>query len=166
MDVVGSNNSLAPWTGQTAPTPEQNAEVIARTSATIQEIHDTFADARAQHLRAVTVLMQADVFDPTVTNPTFADNYGFQAIVAAIAYEVGSFDGAVYLFNGDSNVYNVDHPLAPGSPWLTLYGIIRPVPNLTRVTVDGSGNATDYLRVTIHERGAQPLSWVRVPFTS
>lgn len=166
VDVVGSNNSLAPWTGNSAPTPEQNAEVIARTAATIQEIHDTFADARRSHLRAVTVLMQADMFDPTVADPTFADNYGFQAIVAALAREAASFDGAVYLFNGDSHLFHVDQPLAAGSPWLALYGITRPVPNLTRVTVDGSSHATDYLRVTVHEHGAHPLTWVRVPFTS
>src|SRR5204863_3683453 len=45
VDIVGSNNSLAPWTGQTAPTPEQAAEVISRTSASIQDIHDAFEQA-------------------------------------------------------------------------------------------------------------------------
>lgn len=164
-DVVGSNNSLASWTGQTAPTPEQTAEVLGRTSATIQEIHDAFADARRQHRRAVVLMLQADMFDPTVPNPTFADYYGFQPIVAAIARESAAYKGQVYLFNGDSHVYHTDKPLAAGSKWLSFYGISTPVSNLTRITVDGSGNAKDYLRVTVNGRGSQVLSWAKVAFT-
>jgi hypothetical protein len=34
-----------------------------------------------------------------------------------------------------------------GSSWLTFYET-RPLNNLTRITVDGSSNANDYLRVT------------------
>jgi hypothetical protein len=163
LNVPGSNNSLAPWTGNTAPTPEQTAEVIARTAAVIQEIHDTFADARDSRNRAVVLLLQADMFDPTNTAPKFADLFGFQPIVAAIARESAAFRGPVYLFNGDSHVFNADNPLADGSPWLSLYGV-APVPNLTRVTVDGSTNVNNYLKVTVHERGPQVLTWVRVPF--
>jgi hypothetical protein len=164
LDVVGSNNSLAPWTGNTAPTPEQTAEVLTRTSAVIQELHDTFADAREHHARAVTLLLQADMFDPTVPDATFADLYGFQPIVAAIARESANFRGPVYLFNGDSHVFNADNPLAAGSKWLSLYGIATSVPNLTRITVDGSTNVNNYLRVTVHQHGAQALTWTKVPF--
>jgi len=164
-DIVGSNNGLAPWTGRTAPTPEQTAEVLSRTSATIRELHDTFADARRQHQRAVALMLQADMFDPTVPNPTFADYYAFQPIVAAIARESAAYRGQVYLFNGDSHVYNTDNPLGAGSKWLSFYGIGKPVPNLTRITVDGAGNAKNYLRVTVNARGAQVLSWTRVPYT-
>jgi hypothetical protein len=164
VDVVGSNNSLAPWTGQSAPTPEQTAEVLGRTSATIQEISDAFAEARHEHERAVVLLLQADMFDPTVPNPSFADYYAFQPIVAAIARESASYHGQVYLFNGDSHVYHADNPLGAGSPWLPFYGIGQQVPNLTRITVDGSSNATNYLRVTVHPHGPQVLSWIRVPF--
>jgi hypothetical protein len=163
-DVVGSNNSLAPWTGLTAPTPDQTAEVLARTSATIQEFHDAFAAARAHHDRAVTLLVQADMFDPTVASPSYADYYGFTPIVAAIAREAAAFPGQVYLFNGDSHVYNADRPLAAGSPWLSFYGVTTPVTNLQRVTVDGSTGVDDYLRVTVHQHGPQALTWERVPF--
>src|SRR5205085_1684613 len=85
VNVPGSNNSLLPWTGQTAPTPEQTAEVLTRTSAVVEEIHQTFARARREHLHAVVLLQQADMFDPTVPNPQYADYYGFTPIVAAIA---------------------------------------------------------------------------------
>jgi hypothetical protein len=166
VHIVGSDNSLAPWTGKTAPTPEQTAEVLARTSAAIQQIHDTFADARDHHDKAVVLLTQADMFDPTVPNPAFADSYGFQPIVAAIARESVAFGRPVYLFNGDSHVFNSDNPLAAGSTWLPFYGIGAPVPNLTRITVDGSTGVNNYLRVVVHPHGDQVLSWTRVPFAS
>jgi hypothetical protein len=166
VHVVGSNNSLAPWTGNTTATPEQTAEVLNRTAAALQNIHDTFADARREHQRAVVVLLQADMFDPTVPGAAFADYYGFQPIVAAIARESAAYSGQVYLFNGDSHVFNVDHPLAAGSTWLNFYGVGQPLSNLTRITVDGSSNANDYLRVTVNRRGEQVLSWTKGPFTA
>jgi hypothetical protein len=104
---VGSNNSLLPWTGNTTATPEQTAEVLGRTAADIELIHETFASARARHNRAVVLMTQADIFDLTM-----------------------------------------------------------PVDKLERITVDGSDNNHDYLRVTIHPRGKEVLSWTRVPYTS
>ncbi|MDX6257319.1 MAG: hypothetical protein QOJ11_3653 [Frankiales bacterium] len=166
VNIPGSNNSLAPWTGLTAPTPEQTSEVISRTAAVIQEIHDSFADAKAHHDRAVTILTQADMFDPTVANPSFADYYGYQPIVAAIAREARDFRGPVYLFNGDSHVYNSDAPLAAGSPWLAFYGITTPLTNLSRVTVDGSTGVNNYLKVTVNGHGNDVLSWTRIPFAT
>jgi hypothetical protein len=44
--------------------------------------------------------------------------------------------------------------------------VSQPVPNLTRVTVDGSTGVHDYLRVTVHAHGLQVLTWQRVPFAS
>ncbi|HEY0692088.1 MAG TPA: metallophosphoesterase [Kribbella sp.] len=166
LHIVGSNNSMAPWTGKTAPTPEQSAEVLGRTAAVIQSIRETFAQARAEHNKSVVLLTQADMFDPTVTNPTYADSFAFQPIVQAIAQESAAFHGPVYLFNGDSHVYNSDQPLAAGSKWLSLYGVTKPVSNLSRVTVDGSTGVNDYLRVTIDPSSSNVLSWTRVPFGS
>ncbi len=166
VHIVGSNNGLAPWTGSTTATPEQTAEVLGRTASTIQVIRDTFASAKADRNKAVVLLTQADMFDPTVASPTFADYYAFQPIVAAIAQESAAYAGPVYLFNGDSHVYNDDKPLAASSTWLDFYGLDTPVPNLRRVTIDGSTNATNYLKVTIRPRADQPLTWTRIPFTS
>jgi hypothetical protein len=166
LHIVGSNNSLAPWTGNSAPTPEQTAEVLTRTSAVLQEIRDAFAVARSDHQRAVVLLTQADMFDPTVVSPSFADYFGFQPIVQAIAREARAFRDPVYLFNGDSHVFNSDNPFAAGSSWLSFYGVGTPVPNLSRVTVDGSTGVDDYLRVTVHPHALQVLTWSRVPFES
>jgi hypothetical protein len=173
LNVQGSNNSLAPWTDPAdptktlpGPTPEQTVEVLNRTSAVIQEIHETFQRAKREHLRAVVLLQQADMFDPTVPSPKFSDYYGFTPIVAAIARESAAFGRPVYLFNGDSHVYNQDKPLAAGSPWLAFYGVTTAAPNLTRVTVDGSTAVNDYLRVTVHEHGRDVLTIEKVPFTT
>jgi hypothetical protein len=46
------------------------------------------------------------------------------------------------------------------------YGVHGSTDNLTRVTVDGSGNNFDWLKVTVHDRGSQVLTWTRVPYTS
>ena len=165
VHIVGSNNDLAPWTGHTTPTPEQTAEALGRTADTIGLIRKTFAEAKARHDRAVVVMTQADMFDPTVPDQQFADYYAFQPIVAAIAQESAAFGRPVYEFNGDSHIYNADRPLEPGSPWLGFYQVGQAAPNLTRVTVDGSDNAKDYLRVTIGRDKEAPLRWTRVPFT-
>lgn len=166
VHIVGSNNSLAPWTGNTTATPEQTVEVLGRTADTIAEIHAAFAEGRTKGNRAVVLMTQADMFDPTATDPQFSDYYAFQPIVAAIARESHAYGGPVYLFNGDSHIYNSDRPLAAGSPWLGLYGIATPAPNLQRITVDGSDNANDYLKVTITNDRRNPLTWVRVPYTA
>jgi len=112
------------------------------------------------------LLTQADMFDPTVTNPAFADYYAFQPIVQEIAREAANFRGPVYLFNGDSHVYNSDKPLAASSPWTKFYGVTPPAENLSRITVDGSTGDNDYLRVTIDSHNPAVLTWARVPFTS
>lgn len=165
LHVIGSNNSTAPWTGNTGPTVQQSAEVAGRTDAVIKSIRATFDQAREEHNRSVVLMMQADMFDPTVPNPAFADYSAFQPIIAAIAKESAAFRGPVFLFNGDSHVYNSDKPLAQGSKWLSFYGIAGAVPNLSRVTVDGSTGVNSYLRVTIDPHNPAVLSWVAVPFT-
>ena len=166
LHVVGSNDDLAPWTGigNATPTPQQVAEEKARSTNVISMIDAAFDTARRTNQKTLVMMMQADMFDPTVPNPQFSDYSAFQPIVQEIAKRTAAFGKPVYLFNGDSHVYHADRPLAPGSPWLALYGA-PPAPNLQRITVDGSAAADDYLRVTYRPAAAQPLSWERVPYT-
>ncbi|WP_088289321.1 metallophosphoesterase family protein [Kineosporia sp. A_224] len=171
VHIVGSNNSLLPWTGRTAPTPEQVAEEKARTAAGIALVKETFRRARGEGDQAVVLMMQADMFDPTTPQVDLAFG-AFRPVVQTIAAESLKYGKPVYLLNGDSHVFTDDNPLdgTKASPiglaatWTSFYGVPA-VPNLHRVTVDGSGNATDYLRVTVDEDATEPLSWVRVPFT-
>ena len=172
LNVQGSNNSLLPWTGlgKTTPTPEQLAEVQHRTDAVIAQIHRTFADARRSNDRAVVLMQQADMFDPSlladaIANPDTVS--GFREVVQAIVEETNSFDAPVYLINGDSHIFTANQPLAAGSPWLDVYG--APVAdNLQRITVDGANNAVDYVRFTVagnNAKGDDVLSWEKVPFS-
>ena len=168
LHVVGSNDDLQPWTGigNTTATPAQVAEEQHRMAGAVAQVHAAFAAARQKQDRAVAVFIQADMFDPTYS-PTPSDISAFKPLVQAIVDETSTYSGDVYLFNGDSHLYNSDHPLAPGSPWLTRYGVQGSAAKLERITVDGSSNNVDWLRVTVNRPGAsETLSWERVPYTS
>jgi hypothetical protein len=166
-NLPGSNNGLQPWTGLglTAPTPEQAEAVADRTNADVALLHQAFAEARERGDRGVVVMQQADMFDPTYT-PTWNDIGAFQPWVQALIDESSHFAGPVYLLDGDSHVYNTDKPLAAGSPWLTTYAVHGSADNLVRVTVDGSSNNKDWLKVTVDKPGASTLlTWERVPYS-
>jgi hypothetical protein len=172
LNIQGSNNSLQPWTGlgETTATPEQLAEVEHRTDAVLAQIRGTFADAERRNDRAVVLMTQADMFDPSLLAAATANPdtmSGFREIVQAIIDETNSFDAPVYLINGDSHVFAENQPLAEGSPWLDIYG--QPAADdLQRITVDGSANATNYVRFTVAGNsadGADVLAWEKVPFS-
>ena len=172
LNIQGSNNSLQPWTGlgETTATPEQLAEVEHRTDAVLAQIRNTFADAERRNDRAVVLMTQADMFDPSLLAAATANPdtmSGFREIVQVIIDEANSFDAPVYLINGDSHVFAENQPLAEGSPWLDIYG--QPAADdLQRITVDGSANATNYVRFTVAGNsadGADVLAWEKVPFS-
>lgn len=168
VNITGSNNGLLPWSGlgNTGPTAEQAEEVRDRTAADVRELTETFRKARENDDRAVVVMTQADMFDPTVTAPTQENYSAFTPLVQTLIRESNTFGGPVYLINGDSHVYNQDHPLAAGSKWLDFYGQDTAAKNLTRVTVDGSDNAKNWLKVTATKAGTPVLSFERIPFTN
>jgi hypothetical protein len=166
LHVVGSNDDLAPWTGvgNTTATAEQVAEEHARMAAAIDNVRAAFTTARRQGLRGVVLMQQADMFDPTVTDPHPADYSAFRPLVQALVDESRTFHGPVYLFNGDSHRFNQDRPLAAGSPWLDFYGAKHSADNLMRVTVDGSDlGEADWLKVGVHRHGPELLTFQQVP---
>ncbi|OFI38449.1 hypothetical protein BIU82_03755 [Arthrobacter sp. SW1] len=173
VNVQGSNNSLLPWSGlgQTEPNQAQLAEVQSRTAADVAQLERTFADAARTKARAVVVMTQADMFDPYMLANGVEENpelvSGFRPIVEALAEGARTFGGPVYLFNGDSHVFNDDAPLAEGSPWLEVYneGVVE---NLHRVTVEGAATSNEWLRVTVAPNsatGSDVLGWERVPYS-
>lgn len=105
------------------------------------------------------------MFDPSY-QPTW-DISAFRPLVQALVDQASTFDGEVYLFDGDSHVYNVDRPVSSGSRWLEIHGVAGHADNLTRITVDGEANNTNFLQVTVNRPGAaHVLSWTRVPYAS
>ena len=174
LNVQGSNNSLQPWSGLglTEPTTAQLDEVAARTAADVAQLERTFADATATNARAVVIMTQADMFDPFLLGAGAAEHpelvSGFRPIVEAIAEGAREFGGEVYLFNGDSHVFNDDVPLAAGSTWLAVYGQDE-VDNLRRVTVEVAASSNEWLRVSVRSNSAgdeNVLSWDRMPYTA
>ena len=146
VHVVGSNNSLAPWSGlgNTSPTAAQLAEANGRIAAAIDWIDEAFDTAEAEGASGVVLLMQADTFQGA--NETLA---GFASIVERIEERSGSFDGPVLLLQGDSHVYTEDHPLTGA-------------PNLTRIVVHGETLPGEFLRLTVDPHAASFFSWKRV----
>lgn len=169
LHVVGSNDGLAAWTGQTKATTAQVADEKARMNAAIENVRATFREARRTHRKSVVLFQQADMFDGTYAGWTLESNSAFLPLVKTIAAESNRFEGDTYLFDGDSHVANDDRPLAAGSVWLTRYGLSTPAPKVRRITVAGAENADEYLKVTVTQgrRGAaDTLTYRHVPLAS
>ena len=91
---------------------------------------------------------------------------GFTPLVQRLAERARDFGRPVLLLNGDSHVFEVDHPLDTPDG-LALYGVDEPVPNLTRITVEGSTNTPRrYLRLHVDPRSAGVFSWENVNYTA
>ncbi len=156
VHIVGSENDLAWWKGNTSVTPEQKAEVDARNSADIALIQSTFVTAKTNNSRAVVLLTQADMFTGSPNRTAFG------SLVKAIASEASAFNKPVFLFNGDTHTFASDKPLT-SSTWLSYYGISAAVPNLSRITIQGGPTVAQWLKVTVVS-SASVLQIERVPF--
>lgn len=152
VHVTGSANGLAPWfgTGGGADDPDRRiAEVEARIAAALDWIGRTFDLAEDEEALGVVVFMQADTFSGT-TN-------GFEAVIRLLAERATAFARPVLLVQGDSHRYLVDQPLANGS---AAYGIEAPVPNLTRVVVEGE-TAEEWLKLRVDPASPEVFAWER-----
>ncbi|MBI5107046.1 MAG: metallophosphoesterase [Solirubrobacterales bacterium] len=150
VHVVGSNNSLAPWTGLTEPTPEQLQEVEGRTQAALDQIDAVFDRAElvsstGRRGKGVVLMMQADMWDGAAANQT-----GFAAIKERIAQRARAFRKPVILLEGDSHGYKVDHPLPTA-------------PNVTRIVVEGSAPAREWLELRVVPDSRGIFFWSRRP---
>lgn len=164
LNMPGSNNDTLPWTNGFA-SPAQAQEVAARTGADIRWLQAAFALAAEDHARAVVIGLQADMWDPAALIPGGDGLDQYTPFVQALADAAQGFGGPVLLLNGDSHVYEADQPLAdPGSATGMIHHT-QAVPNLTRITVQGSTNApAEWLRLTIDTRKPQPFSWTNVAY--
>jgi PKD repeat protein len=157
VHIVGSANDLATWSGYSAPTSAQTAEVNARTDAGIALIHAAFQRATANASRAVVFTTQADMFKGTPSRTAY------EPLVKAFASESLAYQLPVFLFNGDTHSFASDRPLT-SSTWLSYYGLTTPVPNFSRITVEGGATMDEWLKVTVVDTSAV-LAVQRVPFT-
>ena len=146
LHVVGSNNSLAPWTGNASPTPAQLTEATNRIAAAEAWVDEAFDRAEASEAAGAVLMMQADTFQGT--NETLA---GFASILARIEACAAAFARPVLLLQGDSHSYLVDTPLGGA-------------PNVTRIVVQGAETASEWLRLTVDPRATSVFTWERVAF--
>lgn len=165
FNLPGSNNDTLPWTNGFENPTAQAKEVADRTAADIRWLKAAFRLAQTRHARAVVLALQADMWDPAAVAPGGDGLSAYTPFVEELANQAIQFGRPVLLFNGDSHLFEADHPLAlPGSP----SGLIHrtpPVPNLTRITVQGSTNApAEWLRLTIDTRTPGVFSWTNVPY--
>jgi len=167
LNMPGSNNDTAAWTGTFGNPGAQAQEVQERTDADIRWLQAAFDRAQAMHARAVVIGLQADMWDPEAVAPGGDGLYNYTAFVHKLADLSVHFARPVLLINGDSHVYGADHPLAdPTSATGRIHGT-QAVPNLTRITVQGSTTApAEWLRLTIDPRSANVFSWKNVPYCS
>lgn len=74
------------------------------------------------------------------------------------------FGRPVLLINGDSHVFETDHPLADPSSATGLIHGTEAVPNLTRITVEGSTAADEWLKLTVDPHSPDVFSWERIVY--
>jgi hypothetical protein len=161
----GSNNDTAPWSAPFADPAAQAAEVVARTGADIRWLQDAFDVAADHHARAVVIGLQADLWDPEQTAAGGAGLDQYTPFVQALANAALAFARPVLLINGDTHLYEADQPLADPASTTGQIHHTEAVPNLTRITVQGSTNApAEWLRLTIDARKAQPFAWTNVAY--
>jgi len=159
VNLPGSNNDLDPWTNGVGTPAQQQEEFASRLAADLEWLDAIFALADESHARAVVIGIQADMWDPAAGA---AELTGYNQIIQKLAFLVRQFGKPVLLLNGDSHNFLVDNPLAAGDP---AHGVTDPVPNLTRIIVQGGSDhfPLQYLRLTIDPRPSHPtFSWERV----
>lgn len=166
VNMPGSNNDTKPWTGDFVDTAAQAQEAAERTAADTRWLEAAFRHAEARHAKAVVIALQADMWDPEAAAPGGDGLYGYTPFVRKLADLATRFRRPVLLLNGDSHVYGADQPLADPASATGLIHATQAVPNLTRITVQGSTNGpAEWLRVTIDPRASgQPFSWRNVPY--
>lgn len=166
----GSNNDTSPWTGAFATVASKAAqalEVSQRSGANLRWLQATFDQAQRAHARAVVIILQADMWDPEATATGGAGLDKYTPFVQELADLSVSFGRPVLLLNGDSHLYEADHPLADPTSTQGVIHHTQAVPNLTRITVQGSTNApAEWLKLTIDPRKPQVFSWENVAYCS
>jgi hypothetical protein len=165
VNMPGSNNDGLKWTAPFTDEPARTREAAQRTGAAIRWLQAAFARAHETHARAVVVALQADMWDPAalVSGGDGLNNYTL--FVHELASLSVRFGRPVLLLNGDSHLFGSDHPLADPNSATGQIHATQPVPNFTRITVQGSTNApAEWLRLTINPRTPEVFTWENVVY--
>lgn len=163
--MPGSNNDTLPWTNGYENATLHAQEIANRTAAAIRWLNTAFGLAASRHSRAVVIALQADMWDPEALAPGGDGLSAYTPFVQQLAALSLQFGKPVLLLNGDSHKFGADRPLADPNSSTGVIHHTPPVPNLSRVTVQGSTNKpAEWLRLTIDTRTPGVFSWQNIPF--
>lgn len=163
LNVPGSNDDHLPWAAPFSNPAAQADEIANRDAANSHWLAKAFALATAHGDAAVLIGLQADMWDPAAAVAGGDGLNAYDALVAQIASASLAFGKPVLLVNGDSHLYEADHPLSdPTAAAYAYHPISAPVPNLTRITVDGSTNFKDWVKLVVDPTTASVFSWTRI----
>jgi len=187
----GSNNDDDQWNtgafGAVRSAP-QIQEVAQRTGADLRWLDAAFAQAKADGMKAVLIMEQADMWDLDGTGPSLTHIANYEPFIAKIAALTKDFGKPVLLIDGDSHHYRSDNPLTDNAPCVAENGVgtetaacaddnydTHPyypdgVANFHRLTVHGSTFPLEYTRMSVNPRANSaasatsfgPFSWERV----
>ena len=168
VNLPGSNNDTLPWYGNGHPLPvgqlqpRQGDEVTQRTAADLSWLDRAFGEAQESGAGAIVIGTQADMWDPAqVANGEGVNAY--DPVITHLADLVKAYGKPVLLINGDSHVYNVDHPMEPSSPYYGFHpSSIGDVTNFTRLTVQGSTNPMEWVKLTVDPASSTPFTFERI----
>jgi hypothetical protein len=165
VNMPGSNNDGLTWSAPFTNETARVREAAQRTGAAIRWLQVAFARAEQEEARAVVIGLQADMWDPAAFVAGGDGLYGYTLFVHELASLALHFGRPVLLINGDSHVFGSDRPLAdPASATGMIHGAPA-VPNLTRITVQGSTSApAEWLRLTIDPNTPEVFSWQNVVY--
>ncbi|HYJ92638.1 MAG TPA: hypothetical protein VEV84_15115 [Pyrinomonadaceae bacterium] len=164
LNLPGSNNDGVKWTAPFTNETARQQEVAERTAADMRWLQKAFDLAEHDGARGVLIGIQADMWDPAQIAAGGDGLNGYDAIVQELADLSIGFGRPVLLINGDSHVYEADQPLAdPSSATGVIHGT-QAVSNLTRITVEGSTAANEWLKLTVDPRTAGIFSWERIQY--
>jgi hypothetical protein len=165
LNMPGSNNDTLPWANGFENPSAQAQEVADRTAADIRWLQAAFKQATDMHAKAVVIALQADMWDPAAAAPGGDGLSAYTPFVKQLANLSMEFRRPVLLLNGDSHLFGVDRPLADSSGSTGIIHNTLSVPNLKRITVQGSTNApAEWLRLSIDTSTPEVFSWSNVPY--
>jgi len=157
----GSNNDEDNWYG-IARTQAQTDEVLKRTSASLRWLDKAFAQAQANHSRAVVIQLQADMWDLDGTDPKDLHIANYRQFIDSIALHTAAFGKPVLLLNGDSHGYRSDNPLLKGAPCVTENGATEVACSNDAYDSHANGyQLKNFHRITVHGSVA-PMEWLKL----
>ena len=180
LNLPGSNNDGLPWSGNAnklpvAPfldEPARVREAAQRTLADLRWLDAAFDRAEEEHAKAVVIGLQADMWDPAQV-AAGGDGLGnYTILVQELAQRSLRFGRPVLLINGDSHLFGSDKPLFDPPKSATALDIrtihnTPLVPNLTRITVQGSTSApAEWIKVTVDPDSPGVFIWEPKPYCS